>query len=229
MSKMSVKCPNCNKSLCTFDEGSLFGHCTKCGATIERTLDNDSSVYDRKNETDENLILAYERTDVCSAMEFPDRQKYDIEGFMDEVERMMDVLMTFNEVMKEILSMLDDLDDDRKYRTCELCYGMMDRIYKQFSKFVNEYSDYGMDSELRETMDGFTEKHRQYASELVKIQDAKLKDYWADRQEEYENLKAQLQDATDRKLKIPFYNLQANWEADNEIAAIEEKLYCIRK
>ena len=229
MSKMSVKCPSCDKSLCTFNEGSLFGHCTKCGATIERDLDNNARVYDRSKEEDENILLAYDRTDICSSMKFPDRKDYDVEGFMNEVERMMDILMTFNEIMKDILSIMDQMGDSQKYRTCELCYEMVDRIYKQFGKFTEEYSDYGMDAELKDTMERYTALYKEYTSTLAKLQDAKLKDYWADRQDEYKALKEKLKDATDRKLKIPFYNLQANWEADNEIAAIEEQLYCMRR
>lgn len=228
MSKMSVICPNCGKALCTFKEGSLFGHCNKCGSNVERLLDNSAKAYDMSAEADENLAMAYDRTEMCSSLVLPSRQNMSLEAFDHEVERIMDEIMVFNEVMNDILSMMDDMPDEKKYRTCELCYGMVDRIYKQFAKFTVEFSNYGMDVRLRQVYETFTAKFKSYSAELERKQDNLLKAYWADRQDEYRELQAKLDDAKDRKLRIPMYNLQANWEADNEIPELEKKLYCIR-
>lgn len=226
MSGMSVKCPNCAKSLCTFEDGKLFGHCTRCGATIERTLDNKASVYKREEETDDSIVLARERMMICSEHTLPG-QTLDVESFLNEVEVIMDELMTFNEILKDIYSTFDNMDEGRRYRTCELCYEMIDRIYKQFGKFVTEYVDFGMDKELKGTLEMYKKAHGEFATALSKKQSTMLEEYWASRQEEYEDLKKKLEDAKLRKQRIPMYNLQANWEADNEIAELEERLYTI--
>ncbi len=224
MSQVSVKCPGCAKQLCTFQSGKLFTHCNKCGSTVERDLKNNVKIFCFESEEDENIIFANELTEECSAMVLPTREKFDIESFDYEVEKIMDKLMTFNEVMKDIFNSIESMDNHKKLRTCELCAEMTDRIFKQYKPFVQEYEDYGMFNALKETNDGFVSKLNQLSTAFASDSERRFKEYWAERKEQYDELQSKLADAKNRKSKTLFFDLQANWEIDNEIAAIEEQL-----
>ena len=224
MSQVSVKCPGCNKQLCTFQSGRLFAHCNKCGSTVERDMKNNVKVFTKEAEEDENIVFADNLTEECSAIVLPTREKFDIESFDFEVEKIMDKLMTFNEVMKDIYSSLDSMDAHRKLRTCELCADMADRIFKQFRPFVQEYEDYGMYGALKETSESFASMLNALSSDFAAETERRFREYWSERQELYGELQDKLSDAKARKSKTLFFDLQANWEIDNEIAAIEEQL-----
>ncbi len=224
MSQLSLKCPNCQKELCVFSDGKLFAHCNKCGSTIERDLKNNVKVFDKNKEQDENIIFANERTEECASLELPTREKFDIESFDYEVEKIMDNLMTFNEVMKDIFESMKTMDEHQKLRTCELCCSMVDRIFNQYKPFIQEYEDYGMYDELSDTYNSYTTELKKLSSEFSSKMDNAIKEYWSTRQDEYNELQKQLVDAKNRKSRTLMFDLRANWEIDNEIAAIEEKL-----
>lgn len=227
MSQVSVKCPNCGKQLCVFHNGKLFAHCNKCGATIERDFKNKVKIFSKDSEEDENISFANEITEECSAMVLPTREKFDIESFDYEVEKIMDKLMAFNEVMKDIFSSLDSMDGHKKLRTCELCTEMVDRIFKQYKPFVMEYEEYGMYEALKETNDNFVSELGRLSSAFDADMDKAVKEYWANRREEFDELQNRLSDAKLRKSRTPMFDLHSNWLIDDEIAAIEEQLYNI--
>lgn len=223
MSQVSVKCPKCG-NLCSFQDGKVFGYCNKCGSNIERDTRNSVRIYDKEKETDEALVMAYDRADACTALKIPTRDDFDIEGFDFEVERIMDNLLVFNEIMSDIYISLDSMDFDRRIRVCETCSNLMDRVWRQFEGFVTEYEDYGVKDILSETLEKYTKLEDQLSSEFSRMQSKAIEETWKGREDEYAELKRRLDEAKMHKKSIPMFNLSANWEADNEIAALERKL-----
>ena len=223
MSQLSVKCPKCG-NLCTFREGKVFGYCNKCGSNLERDVKNIAKVYDRSSETDENLLMAYDRTETCTSLKVPTRDNFDIEGYDFEVERIMDNLMVFNEVMEDIYNSLNSMDFERKIRVCELCSDMVDRVVKQFDAFVTEFEDYGMKEALTSTSAKYNRLSDELSAEFSRMQSKSMDELWKGREEERAQLVKELNEAKIRKKSIPMYDLRSNWEADNEIAELERKL-----
>lgn len=223
MSQVSVKCPGCG-NLCTFRDGKVFGYCNKCGSNLERDTKNTVRIYDRASETDGSLIMAYDRADACSSLKIPTRDSFDVEGFEFEVERIMDNLLVFNEIMTDIYDSLPSMDFDRRIRVCETCFDLIDRIWRQFEDFITEYEDYGVKEILSETLEKYTESENHLSSEFSKMQSKAMEEIWKGREDEYAELKKKLNDAKLRKKSIPMFNLSANWEADNEIADLERRL-----
>ena len=161
-------------------------------------------------------------------MTVPTRATHDIESLSYEIERMMDEFMTFNEVMKDIYSELDSMDEDRKHRVCELCFDMSDRIFLQFEQFLKEYSDYGMYDEMRSVRDAFSAKVQKLSAEYASKQRSKLDSYWADRPEEYERLKKALADAVEERARVPFMDFERKWALDAEIKKLQNELNFMR-
>lgn len=223
MSQVSVKCPKCG-NLCSFQDGKVFGYCNKCGSNIERDTRNSVRTYDKEKETDEALVMAYDRADACTSLKIPTRDDFDIEGFDFEVERIMDNLLVFNEIMTDIYISLDSMDFDRRIRVCETCYNLIDRVWRQFEDFVTEYEDYGVKDILSETLDKYTKCEEQLSSEFSRMQSKAIAEMWKGREDEYADLKKRLDEAKMHKKSIPMFNLSANWEADNEIATLERRL-----
>lgn len=223
MSQVSVKCPKCG-NLCSFQDGKVFGYCNKCGSNIERDTKNSVRIYDKEKETDEALVMAYDRADACTSLKIPTRDDFDIEGFDFEVERIMDNLLVFNEIMTDIYISLDSMDFDRRIRVCETCCNLMDRVWRQFEDFVTEYEDYGVKDILSETLEKYTKLEDQLSSEFSKMQSKAIAEMWKGREDEYAELKRRLDEAKMHKKSIPMFNLSANWEADNEIASLERRL-----
>ena len=77
---------------------------------------------------------------------------------------------------------------------------------------------------LSETSKRYTELENQLSSEFSKVQSKALKELWKGREGEYAELQKKLEEAKMHKKSIPLFNLNANWEADNEISDIERKL-----
>ncbi len=223
MSQVSVKCPKCG-NLCSFQDGKVFGYCNKCGSNIERDTRNSVRTYDKEKETDEALVMAYDRADACTSLKIPTRDDFDIEGFDFEVERIMDNLLVFNEIMSDIYISLGAMEFDRRIRVCETCYNLMDRVWRQFEDFVTEYEDYGVKDILSDTLDKYARLEEQLSSEFSKMQSKAIAEMWKGREDEYADLKKRLDEAKMHKKSIPMFNLSANWEADNEIATLERRL-----
>ena len=223
MSQVSVKCPKCG-NLCTFRDGKVFGYCNKCGSSIERDVVNNVKAYDRSSETDKSIKMTYDRANACAMLKIPTRERFDIEGFNFEVERIMDNLIVFNEIMTDIYDSLPSMDFDRRKRVCEVCCDLIDRVCKQYEDFITEYEDYGVKEILSETSKRYTELENQLSSEFSKVQSKALKELWKGREGEYAELQKKLEEAKMHKKSIPLFNLNANWEADNEISDIERKL-----
>lgn len=219
----SYKCPKC-ENICEFQDGMLFGFCSKCGSSLEIGSDNAVCIYDKESETDENIMFSWERYDTCMALNVPIRGRMDFEAFNFEIERMMDEFMTFAEVEKDIFSSLDSMPEKQRLRTCQLCSKMINNLYQKFESFLNEYSDFGMADEMKALDRAYTEKSQALSRAYAAEQKKNAASYWADRQDEYNELMEALRKAKEKKSKVFFYDLKGNWEVDNEIAEIEAKL-----
>lgn len=227
MAVVMVKCPKCG-NMCDFNEGGLFGFCNKCGSKLERDIGNDVKVYDQSQESDEEILFAWDRFDTCTKMVVPTRSGHDIESLNYEIERMMDEFMTFTEVMKDIYSELDSMDDTRRHRVSELCFDMTDRIFMQFEQFLKEYSDFGIYDEMKTVRDAFSKQAQKYASEFAAKQRQAIEAYWADKPEEYEALKKALAKAIDERSKVLFFNLEQKWALDSEIERLQNEINRVR-
>ena len=227
MAVVMVKCPKCG-NMCDFNEGSLFGFCNKCGSRLERDINNDVKVYDREQESDEAVLFAMDRFDTCTKMVVPTRSTHDIESLNYEIERMMDEFMTFNEVLKEIYSETENMDDARKHRVSELCFEMADKIFLQFESFLKEYDDFGMYDEMKSVRDAFSKLAQGYAQEFASKQRKAIEEYWADKPEEYEALKKALAKAIDERSKVLFFNLEQKWVLDSEIERLQNEINRVR-
>lgn len=202
----------------------MFSFCNKCGSGLERDVKNQIRLYDKSEETDENILFTIERFEECVAMKIPTRADHDIEELNFEIERMMDEFMTFTEVEKDIYSSFDSMPEGDRLRVCEQCAAMIDRLFMQFEQFLREYNDFGMYDKMKAVRDAFQKKQQSLASEFTAIQNKALGDYWADRQDELAELKAKLEDAKNRRTKIFFYELEKKWALDNEIEALEAQI-----
>ena len=223
MAPTMIKCPKC-ANMCEFAEGRLFGFCNKCGSKLERDIDNKVMIYDRMQEKDEDLILVNERFQVCTDMVVPTRADHDIESLNYEIERMMDEFMTFSEVLKDIYSMLDSMDDTRKHRVCELCFDMSDRIFMQFEQFLREYNDFGMYDELKQVRDAFNSKVQKLSADFAVVQRDAMERFWADRKDEYESLTKALAQAKEERARVPFMDFERKWALDAEIERLQNEL-----
>ena len=218
-----LRCPKCN-NMCEFDEGIMFGYCNKCGSKLERDVRNTVTVYDKNAETDEEVAFAWERFDECTRMTVPTRSTYDIESMNYEIERMMDEFMTFGEVLKDIYSSLDFMDDDRRTRVCALCYDMADRIFLQFENFLKEYNDFGMYDELKAIRDAYSARLQKLSFDFIAKQKAIADGYWASRPDEYKALKDALRKAEEERARVAFMDFERKWELDAEIARLQAEL-----
>ena len=219
----SIRCPKCN-NMCDFNEGRLFGYCNKCGSKLERDVGNNVKVYDKTQESDEELAFAWERFDECASMTVPTRSTHDIESLNYEIERMMDEFMTFTEVMKDIHSMIDSMELARKHRVCELCFDMSDRLFMQFEQFLREYNDFGMYDEMKSVRDSFSADLQRTSSEFASRQREVADSYWADRPEEYKALKDALKKAIDERSRVAFMDFSRKWELDAEIERLQNEI-----
>ena len=218
-----IRCPKCS-NMCTFAEGRLFSFCNKCGSRLERDIANRVTVYDVSQESDDMIQFASERFDVCKALIVPTRTTHDIESLNYEIERMMDEFMTFSEVLKDIRSEMDSMDNDRKLRICELCFDMSDRIFMQFEQFLKEYNDFGMYDELKAVRDSFSSELQRLSSDFNNKQKAVADRYWQDRPEEYKALMEALDKANEERAKATFFDFQRKWELDAEIERLKAEL-----
>ena len=220
---VSLKCPKCGNT-CDFNDGRLLSYCNRCGSTLERNVKNEVTVYDRNQEPDEDIAFAWERFDQCTRMTVPTRESHDIESLVYEIERMMDEFMTFAEVLKDILSMIDSMEEDRKHRICEICFNMADRIFLQFEQFLKEYNDFGMYEELKSVRDSYSTALQQMSVSFEKRQKSAADGYWADQAEEYEALKEALRKVTEERAKVAFMDFEKKWELDAEIRRLQAEL-----
>ena len=218
-----LRCPKCN-NMCEFEEGIMFGYCNKCGSKLERDVRNTVTVYDKNAETDEEVAFAWERFDECTRMTVPTRSTHDIESMNYEIERMMDEFMTFGEVLKDIYSSLDSMDDDRRTRVCALCYDMADRIFLQFENFLKEYNDFGMYDELKAIRDAYSARLQKLSFDFIAKQKAIADGYWASRPDEYKALKDALRKAEEERARVAFMDFERKWELDAEIARLQAEL-----
>ena len=223
MAPTLIRCPKCN-NYCEFAEGRLFGYCNKCGSKLERDASNNVSVYDKSTEEDEMLQFAWERFDSCSAMVVPTRSTHDMESLNYEIERMMDEFMTFTEVLKDISTEMQSMDEERKFRVCGICFDMSDRLFMQFEQFLKEYNDFGMYDEMKAVHDYYSSELQKLSSDFVAKQKAAANKYWADKPEEYERLTKELNKALDERSKIAFFDFQKKWELDAEIERLQTEL-----
>ena len=218
-----IRCPKC-RNMCQFAEGRLFSFCNKCGSRLERDVGNNVTVFDISQESDELIQFAAERFDTCKALVIPTRSTHDLESLNYEIERMMDEFMTFTEVMKDIRSEMDSMEEDRRLRVCELCFDMTDRIFMQFEQFLKEYSDFGMYDEMKSVRDSFSSELQKLSSGFNSKQKAAADRYWADRPEEYKALKDALDKANEERAKATFFDFQRKWELDAEIERLKSEL-----
>ena len=220
---VSLRCSKCN-NICDFDDGTLFGYCNKCGSKLERDINNKVSVYDKGQETDELVAFAWERFDTCTEMTVPTRANFDIESLNYEIERMMDEFMTFGEVLKDIRSEIDSMDENRAQRVCELCFEMIDRIFMQFDQFLKEYNEFGMYDELKSIRDSYSSLLQKLSSSFIVKQRDAMNSYWADRQDEYKALTEALKVATEERARVAFMDFGRKWELDAEIERLKTEL-----
>lgn len=223
MSPVTVNCPKCRNG-CEFQDGRIFGFCNKCGSKLEIDMKGEAHVYDVAQEKDEDVLFVLERYGACSGMSLSGREDADTETMNCEIERMMDRIMTFSEVLKDISASLDSMNEGKRLRLCEICFDLSDRLFMEFEGFLREYSDFGMYEELKGVKEAFSKKHRILSADFAATQKASAEAYWANRSEEHARLKAALDDAMGRKTKIPFYDHKRKRELDNEIAEIQSKL-----
>ena len=223
MASSSLRCPKCN-NICEFAEGRLFSYCNKCGSKLERDIQNNVSVYDRTREEDEMIQFAWERFDSCSSMTIPTRSTHDMESLNYEIERMMDEFMTFTEVMKDISTSMIEMEPERRFRVCGLCFDMTDRLYMQFEQFLKEYNDFGMYDEMKAVHDYYSSEMQRLSNEFTAKQRSYASKYWAERPEEYKRLTEALSKAEEERARVTFFDFQRKWELDAEIERLRSEL-----